>query len=135
MLAAFDAACCAAKGVPLREPRKPSEPELFQLKRVALPVGDGHDGVVERGLNVRNTVGHILALALLEFLVLAGLAGYRLLLWLLPLGLRRRFLLAGDCALTGSLAGAGIGVGALTAHRQLPPVAQCRDSSEYRSGA
>src|SRR6185437_13348314 len=23
------AACCAAKGVPLREPRKPSDPELF----------------------------------------------------------------------------------------------------------
>src|SRR5580704_18277574 len=30
MLAALDAACCAANGVPLREPRKPSEPELFQ---------------------------------------------------------------------------------------------------------
>src|ERR1700723_4794829 len=29
MLAAFEAACCAANGVPLREPRKPSEPELF----------------------------------------------------------------------------------------------------------
>src|SRR5881409_2534939 len=27
----FCAACCAANGVPLREPRKPSEPELFQL--------------------------------------------------------------------------------------------------------
>src|SRR5262249_2566284 len=27
--AAFMAACCAANGVPLREPRKPSEPELF----------------------------------------------------------------------------------------------------------
>src|ERR1700744_1585064 len=32
MLAAFMAACCAANGVPLRYPRKPSEPELFQLK-------------------------------------------------------------------------------------------------------
>src|ERR1700757_1765022 len=30
MFAAFDAACWAAKGVPLRDPRKPSEPELFQ---------------------------------------------------------------------------------------------------------
>src|SRR5437868_11461036 len=30
-LAAFCAACCAAKGVPLRDPRKPSDPELFQL--------------------------------------------------------------------------------------------------------
>src|ERR1035438_3081165 len=36
MLAAFEAACCAAKGVPLREPRKPSEPELFQLN--VLPI-------------------------------------------------------------------------------------------------
>src|SRR5215469_18653153 len=35
MLAAFDAACCAAKGVPLRDPRKPSEPELFQ--EITLP--------------------------------------------------------------------------------------------------
>src|SRR5499425_1660468 len=30
MLAAFIAACWAAKGVPLRDPRKPSDPELFQ---------------------------------------------------------------------------------------------------------
>src|SRR6266567_3105590 len=29
MLAAFEAACWAANGVPLREPRKPSDPELF----------------------------------------------------------------------------------------------------------
>src|SRR5271169_3110979 len=29
MFAAFMAACCAANGVPLRDPRKPSEPELF----------------------------------------------------------------------------------------------------------
>src|ERR1700748_3339147 len=28
MLAAFEAACCAAKGVPLRDPRKPSEHDL-----------------------------------------------------------------------------------------------------------
>src|SRR6266478_1329531 len=35
MLAAFEAACCAANGVPLRDPRKPSEPELFQ--EITLP--------------------------------------------------------------------------------------------------
>src|SRR5580658_1791904 len=29
ILAAFEAACWAAKGVPLRDPRKPSDPELF----------------------------------------------------------------------------------------------------------
>ncbi len=81
MLAAFEAACCAAKGVPLREPRKPSEPELFQLKRVAHLVGDGDDGVVERGLNMGNAKRHILALALFELLALAGFAGRALLLW------------------------------------------------------
>src|ERR1700675_5038622 len=36
MLAAFDAACCAANGVPLREPRKPSEPELFHASTLPL---------------------------------------------------------------------------------------------------
>jgi hypothetical protein len=34
-LAAPTAACCAANGVPLREPRKPSEPDDFQL--IVLP--------------------------------------------------------------------------------------------------
>src|ERR1700690_2184914 len=37
MLAAFMAACCAANGVPLRDPRKPSEPELFHDR--TLPAG------------------------------------------------------------------------------------------------
>ena len=37
MLAAFEAACCAANGLLLREPRKPREPELFQLR--VLPTG------------------------------------------------------------------------------------------------
>src|SRR5215467_13460296 len=36
MLAAFIAACCAANGVPLRDPRKPSEPELFQASTLPL---------------------------------------------------------------------------------------------------
>src|SRR6185437_8747823 len=34
-LAALIAACCAANGVPLRDPRKPSDPELFQ--EIVLP--------------------------------------------------------------------------------------------------
>src|ERR1700686_1906742 len=36
MLAAFDAACCAANGAPLRDPRKPSEPELFHASPLPL---------------------------------------------------------------------------------------------------
>src|SRR5271168_2209471 len=41
-----------------------------------------------------------------------------------PLSLRRRFLLACDCALTRSLAGARIGVRALAADREVAPVTQ-----------
>src|SRR5713101_7725216 len=36
MLAAFIAACCAANGVPLRDPRKPSDPELFHASTLPL---------------------------------------------------------------------------------------------------
>src|SRR5271156_246970 len=42
----------------------------------------------------------------------------------LPLGLRRRFLLACDCALTRALAGARVGVGTLAASGQVAPVTQ-----------
>src|SRR5579863_6746233 len=50
-------------------------------ERIAHLVGDGHDGVVERGLNVANAERDILALALFELLVLASFAGCGLLLW------------------------------------------------------
>ena len=37
LFAAVSEACCAANGVPLREPRKPSEPELDQAN--TFPIG------------------------------------------------------------------------------------------------
>ena len=37
LLAAVSDACCAANGVPLRDPRKPSEPELDQA--TTFPIG------------------------------------------------------------------------------------------------
>src|SRR6476620_8630408 len=37
LFAAVSDACCAANGVPLRDPRKPSEPELDQ--ETTLPIG------------------------------------------------------------------------------------------------
>src|SRR5579871_1092917 len=37
LLAAVSDACCAAKGVPLRDPRNPSEPELDQ--EITFPMG------------------------------------------------------------------------------------------------
>ncbi len=74
-LAALTAACCAANGVPLREPRKPSEPELFQLS--VLPCWSVMVTMVL--LNVAwmidETEWNVLALALLELLGLADLGG------------------------------------------------------------
>src|SRR5208283_1746171 len=64
MLAAFEAACCAANGVPLRDPRKPSEPELFHAS--TLPV-----------MSVHQSVRDVLALFLLERLLLAFFLGRR----------------------------------------------------------
>jgi len=69
------AACWAANGVPLRGSRgKPREAGALPGESVSLAVGDGHDGVVEGGLHVDQSVRNILALALLEtFLFLAAL--------------------------------------------------------------
>src|SRR5882757_5359348 len=91
-------------------------------ERVAHVVGDGDDRVVERSLNVYQTVRHILAFALLELLVLAGFAGSSRLLCLCHLGLRR-FLLACDGALARTLARARVGVTALTPGRQVAAMA------------
>src|SRR3954454_2140386 len=77
-------------------------------------VGDGHDGVVERALDVSLALGDVL------LLLAAHLLGARLTTawWHGLLGL----LLAGDGPL-GTLAGAGIGLGALTADRKALAVA------------
>src|SRR5690349_19019612 len=86
---------------------------------VALGVGDRHDRVVERALDVRGTVRDVLLLPA------AGLGGTllgRALLGLCHLGLPG-LLLSGDGAL-GALAGARIGLGPLAAHRQAATVAQ-----------
>jgi hypothetical protein len=62
-LAAVSAAVWAAKGVDLREPRKPSPPALAQERAFAVHVGNGYDGVVEAGLNMSRTAFNILAFA------------------------------------------------------------------------
>src|SRR5215207_1590689 len=86
--------------------------------RVALGVGDGHDRVVEAGLDVGVGVRDVLLLAPPRLLG-AGLLRWQV--FLAPLLLLRRLLLAGN-GLLGALAGAGVGVGALAAHRQPPAV-------------
>src|SRR5271170_2531222 len=84
----------------------------FPGERVADLVGDSDDGVVERRLDEDEAEWNVLALALLELLVLAGLCSA---LGVLSLGhgLFRRFLLTGDGSLAGAFAGTSVGVGAL----------------------
>src|SRR6185369_12436353 len=99
---------------------------------VALLVGDRHDRVVERSLNVHDAVRHILLFPLLEGLAatLAGLLFCRAACGCACccfrhdsfLGLRRGFLLVRDRALTRAFAGARVGVRALSADRQAAAV-------------
>src|SRR5271157_2592510 len=82
--------------------------------RVSRGIGDGDNGVVEGRLNVHQPVRNVLALLLLELLGLAFLVrsgGSRC--FGHELCLPRCFLLVRYRALTRTLAGAGVGVGAL----------------------
>src|SRR5208337_5379778 len=155
MLAAFIAACWAAKGVPLRDPRKPSDPELFhdktlpfisQMVTIVL-LKDGCTYAMPWGTCLRS---FFLKVFFLPFFsgaagapaaAAAGLAikvSFQLpvvscqfcrsrsrFYWQLATGsrqlvlcFRRRFLLLGDRSLARTLAGAGVGMGALAADRQ-----------------
>src|ERR1700744_1194910 len=87
----------------------------FPAERVALLVGDGDDGVVERCLNKDEAEWNILAFALLELLVLAGLCRAALGSRCLRHVLFGRFLLTGNGSLARAFAGASVGVGALAA--------------------
>src|SRR5271157_2819897 len=87
--------------------------------RVSRGIGDGDNGVVEGRLNVHQPVRNVLALLLLELLGLAFLVrsgGSRC--FGHELCLPRCFLLVRYRALTRTLAGAGVGVGALPADGQ-----------------
>src|ERR1700730_18009173 len=95
----------------------------FPAKRVAHLVGDGDDGVVERGLNKDEAEWNVLAFALLELFVLAGLCCALGILCLRHV-LFRRFLLTGNGSLAGAFAGASVGVGALSANRERATVAE-----------
>src|SRR5690349_18674319 len=64
------AACCAANGVPLRDPRKPSEPELFHER--TLPLGSEIVTIVllKEAFTVTTPCGTCLRSFFLNFLVL-----------------------------------------------------------------
>src|SRR5205823_7348526 len=122
-----------------RSRRRPAE-------HIPAHVGDGDDGVVERALDVDDPGLHVLPGLLLRLALgdgraggtgcgrsgSGGLLGFLFLRWLLLFGHVRWSLLGGgrggdgaaDDAALGSLAGAGVGVGALAADRQALAVAE-----------
>jgi hypothetical protein len=55
------AAICAAYGVPLREPLKPTDPALDHAITVPLVIGDRDDRVVEGCVHMRDAFGHVAA--------------------------------------------------------------------------
>src|SRR5262249_18951418 len=105
---------------------------------VAFGVGDGHRGVVERGVDVRQpVVDDALLAALLEGLLpLAG--GTFFFLWCRAFSGRRfgfshelHDLLLGDRALARALAGARVGPRALAAHRQRAAVPHAAVAADF----
>src|SRR6478735_4183053 len=86
---------------------------------IALRIGDRHDGVVERALDVCGAVRDVLLFPATRLLALLGGGSACLLRWHGLPGL----LLTGDGALR-ALTGARIGLGPLAAHRQATAVAQ-----------
>src|SRR3954447_14091303 len=120
LLAAVRAACCAANGVPLRDPRKPSEPALDHES--VLP--SWSEMVTMVLLNVACTcttpVWTTRFSFFLKLFFLPAFAGA----FAIRLRLPRRFLLVRYGAAARSLAGAGVGVGPLSPHRQAAAVAE-----------
>ncbi len=92
-------------------------------ERIADLVGDGDDGVIERRLNEDEAKWNVLAFALFDLLVLAGLCCALGILCLRQV-LFRRFLLTGNGSLTWAFAGASVGVGALSTNRERAAVTE-----------
>src|SRR5579884_1588792 len=130
MLAAFIAACCAANGVPLREPRKPSEPELFHDTVLPLPSEMVTMVLLNEARMCTNPWGTFLRSFFLNFLVLpfaapaAAACAFAIFTISYGLCLGRSFLLVGNRTLARSLTRARIGVRSLAANRQIATVTE-----------
>src|ERR1700733_4278085 len=120
LLAAVMAACCAANGVPLRDPRKPSEPALDH--EITLPSWSAMVTIVLLKVACMCTtpVWTTRFSFFLKLFFLVGFAGaFAIRLYLC---LRRCLLLIRHRAAPRALTGTRVGVGALAAHRQAAPV-------------
>src|SRR5271157_4124126 len=114
LLAAVSAACCAANGVPLRDPRNPSEPALDQA--MVLPSWSAMVTMVLLKVAWTCTTRFSFFLKLFFLPAFTGA--------LAMLCLPCRLLLVGNGSAARALARAGVGVRALAPHRQAAPVAQ-----------
>src|ERR1700691_580106 len=130
MLAAFEAACCAANGVPLRDPRKPSDPELFHASTLPVMTVMVTMVLLKEACTCTNPWGMCLRSFFLNVFFLpffsgaaappAAAAGLAIFKSSQSLCLCRRLLLLRDRAFARTLAGTGVGMGALSANRQIP---------------
>src|ERR1700676_1879656 len=119
LFAAVSDACCAANGVPFRDPRKPREPELDQ--EITLPMGSVIVTIVllkDACTWTRPSGTERFSFFLNAFFLPAFAGAFAMLC------LTGRFLLVGYRAAPRTLAGARIGVSALAAHGQAPAMTQ-----------
>ena len=123
--AASSAASCAANGVDLREPLNPHVPDARPRDDVARDVGDRDDRVVERRRDVRDAGLDVLPdlLLLLALDRASSMFSFRAHFFVTaPMLLHRHA--------ARTLAGAGVGVRALTASRQVPAMAHAAVAAE-----
>ena len=57
---AFSAATCAANGVLFLDPLKPEPPAVAHDKSISSSIGNRHDRIVERSMDMSYTIGNIL---------------------------------------------------------------------------
>src|SRR5580658_10343035 len=116
LFAAVSDACCAANGVPLRDPRKPSEPELDHA--ITFPMGSVMVMIVllNDACTCTRPVGTFrFSFFLKAFffpafdVVFAAVFAAAFAIQLIPLGLRCRFLLVRHSAPARTLARTGVG--------------------------
>src|SRR5690348_9000445 len=131
------AACCAAKGVPLRDPRKPSDPELFQESTLPcmsemvtmVLLNDAWICATPCGTCLRSLRLNCFFLPFFSGAAgapAAGVVGFAIILCL-----RRRFLFLCHCALAWALAGARVGMRPLPAHGKVATMAEAAIGADF----
>src|ERR1700722_19797907 len=129
LFAAVKDACCAAKGVPFRDPRKPSEPELGH--EITLPMGSVMVTIVllNDACTWTRPIGTERFSFFLNAFFLPVFAGAFAIFY--PLRFRRRLLLVGNRAAPRTLPATRFVVRPRAAHRQAPAVTQAAIGAHF----